>query len=173
MRWEEFEREVAGLAGVVRPRFEEPGLVLLVTLRRDGSPRLSPVEPLFWAGELWLSCMWRSTKAADLRRDDRVLVHSIVTRREGDEGDVKLRGRAVPVEDEHTMDAFAEQVRSRLGWLPAKGRFHLFRVEVDEVAVLRYEDGDQHVMQWPPGRSYVRRATSDTSVGDPEDVSVF
>jgi hypothetical protein len=50
-------------------------------------------------GDLWLSMMWQSRKAPDLLRDERVLVHSIVTTREGTEGEVKLRGRATPVDD--------------------------------------------------------------------------
>ena len=58
-----------------------PGVLLVATIRRDGTPRLSPVEPFVLDGELWLSMMLGSRKAADLQRDPRVLVHSIVTGR--------------------------------------------------------------------------------------------
>ena len=40
----------------------------------------------FKDGELWLSMLWRSRKAADLGRDPRVLVYSIVTGRDGGQG---------------------------------------------------------------------------------------
>jgi hypothetical protein len=67
-------------------------VLLVVTIRADGTPRLSPVEPFVLDGDLWLSMMLGSRKAADLVRDPRVLVHSIVTNRDGEEGEVKLRG---------------------------------------------------------------------------------
>jgi hypothetical protein len=42
--------------------------------------------------------MWQSRKALDLLRDPRCVVHSTVTDRAGTEGDVKVYGRAVPVD---------------------------------------------------------------------------
>jgi hypothetical protein len=33
--------------------------------------------------ELWLSMLWGSAKAADLQRDPRILVHSVITNRDG------------------------------------------------------------------------------------------
>jgi hypothetical protein len=99
MRWDDLQDEVPRLASVAYDRLIVPGVLLVVTIRHDGTPRLSPVEPLVSGGELWLSMMWQSRKAADLSRDDRVLVHSITTSRDGNEGEVKVRGRAVPVVD--------------------------------------------------------------------------
>jgi hypothetical protein len=46
-------------------------VALLGTLRPDGSPRVSPVEPYFAGGELVLGVMAWSGKARDLRRDPR------------------------------------------------------------------------------------------------------
>lgn len=85
--------------GSGRRRLGDPGVVLVGTIRRDGSPRVSPVEPLLWNGDLWLSMGRSSRKAADLERDARILVHSIVTGREGTLGEDKVRGRAAPVDD--------------------------------------------------------------------------
>jgi len=45
-------------------------------------------------GGLWLSMFWQSTKAADLLRDPRILVHSVITGRGGGEGEFKIRGTA-------------------------------------------------------------------------------
>jgi hypothetical protein len=91
VRWQDLEASSPRLAELGRERLERPGVVLLGTIRRDGSPRISPVEPLFWRGDLWLALMWRSTKARDLARDPRVLVHSIITSRDGEEGEFKVR----------------------------------------------------------------------------------
>ncbi len=74
------------------------GLILLGSLRRDGSPRISPVEPLIVDGELELGMMWQSKKALDLLRDPRCHVHTVVTDRNGTEGEFKLWGRARDLE---------------------------------------------------------------------------
>ena len=170
MRWQDLCDRQPPLAALATQRLIEPGVVLVVTLRRDGTPRLSPVEPWLMDGELWLSMMWGSRKAADLARDGRVLVHSIVTARDGAEGEVKLRGTAQAVDDRETQRRYAEQVSAALGWSPEPGRFHLFRLLIEDVTVIRYDEasGDQHVVLWPKGEEFVRRGTSATSVGERE-----
>ena len=67
------------LGALAHDRLVAPGVLLVATVRRDGTPRLSPVEPFVLDGDLWLSMLLGSLKAADLLRDPRVLVHSIVT----------------------------------------------------------------------------------------------
>lgn len=170
MRWADLEERQPGLAAVGRRRLLDPGVLLVVTIRGDGTPRLSPVEPYLLHGDLMLSMMWRSLKARDLLRDPRVLVHSVVTDRDGGEGEFKVRGMARVVEDPRLQREYVDAVRADLGWDPEPGRFHLFRVDVDHVATIRYDvaTGDQHVASWPPAREFVRRATSATSVGPPE-----
>jgi hypothetical protein len=170
VRWQDLCDRQPRLAELARQRLIEPGVLLVVTMRRDSTPRLSPVEPWLMDGELWLSMMWGSRKAADLVRDERVLVHSIVTGRDGAEGEVKLRGVAENVDMPEIQQRYANQVSAALGWSPELGRFHLFRVEIDEVTVIRYHaaSGDQHVVLWPRGEEFIRRGTSATSVSEPE-----
>jgi hypothetical protein len=170
VRWTDVEHRQPQLADAARRRLIDPGVLLVVTIRRDGSPRLSPVEPFVLDGDLWLSMMWQSRKAADLLRDPRILVHSIVTRREGDEGELKVRGRVRDERDPQVQGRYAVAVAERLGWRPEVGRFHLFAVDVESVSLLRYDEptGDQYVATWPPAREVVRRGTTATSVGDPE-----
>jgi hypothetical protein len=143
---------------------------LVVTIRGDGSPRLSPVEPLVLDDSLWLSMMWRSRKATDLLRDPRILLHSIVTGRHGGEGEFKVRGSARQESGPELQRRYAAAVTASLGWAPEPGRFHLFRIDIDAVTFIRYDNatGDQYVAMWPPAREFVRRGTSATSVGDPE-----
>jgi hypothetical protein len=170
MRWANLESDAPRLGQFCKERLIAPGVLLVVTLRRDGTPRLSPVEPLLLDGDLWLSMMWQSRKVIDLSRDDRILVHSVVTGREGSEGEVKLRGRAVSVDDLEQRRRYCEAV-SVLGWRPEEPFFHLFRIEIDDVTLIRYQPvGDQYVTRWPSRAEFRRQATSPTSVGDPHPV---
>jgi len=170
MRWSEFAEDAPRLAAMGRRLVLDPGVVLVGTVRRDGTARISPVEPLLWEHDLWLSMLLGSYKAADLRRDSRVLVHSIVTSRDGTDGEYKLRGRALAESAPTVQEGYAEQIRDRVGWDPEPGRFHLFRVDIDDVTFIRYDNasGDQFVTRWPSRREFVRRGTSATSLGDPE-----
>jgi hypothetical protein len=60
MHWPEFLEGQPRLAARAREMLLGPGVVLVATIRRDGTPRLSPVEPYVLDGELWLSMMWQS-----------------------------------------------------------------------------------------------------------------
>lgn len=124
-------------------------------------------------GDLFLSMLWRSHKALDLLRDDRILLHSIVTSREGAHGEVKIRGHAVAVGDLDVRARYCDAVEP-LGWRPEEPTFHLFRIEIGDVSFIRYaEPGDQHVTRFPTAQEYVRPATSDTSVGPPRPAAEF
>jgi hypothetical protein len=172
VRWSELEERQPRLAAKARERLVDPGVLLVVSLRRDGTPRLSPVEPYVLDGRLLLSMLWGSHKARDLQRDPRVLVHGIVTGPDGGEGELKLRGRAVEIGDRELQGRYAAAVAQDLGWSPEVGWFHLFEVDVEHVAYVRYvsETGDQHVTTWPPGEELVRHGATATSLGQPEPV---
>jgi len=172
MRWADFELQEPNLAALGRRMLGGPGVVLVATIRSDGSPRLSPVEPLFWESDLWLSLGWRTRKAADLERDARILVHSIVTGRDGAAGEYKVRGQAVPEEDLEVQDTYAKVVKRELGWEPEPGRFHLVRVDIADVTFIRWDSAtnDQYVSRWPERIEFVRRGTSATSLGEPEKI---
>jgi hypothetical protein len=115
--------------------------------------------------------LWGSVKARDLLRDPRTVVHSVVTGRDGSEGEFKVRGRAVAETADDVQTTYAAEVSRRLGWEPVPGRFHLFRMDLDDVTFIRYDEpsGDQHVARWPIGGEFVRRGTSATSLGPPEE----
>jgi Pyridoxamine 5'-phosphate oxidase len=170
VRWAEFDIVAPRLADLGTDKLLGPGVVLVGTIRRDGSPRISPVEPFVLDGELRLSMLWGSHKAADLARDPRVLVHNIVTSRDGGDGEFKLRGRCRAQQDRATLERYAEAVSAALGWEPDLDRVHLFSVDIDSVSYLRYDNatGDQFTVLWPQGREYVRRGAGGTSLGPPE-----
>jgi hypothetical protein len=172
MHWTDLEAGQPRLAELGRERLIGPGVLLVATIRRDGTPRLSPVEPLLLDGDLWLSMMWQSTKARDLLRDPRILVHSVVTGRDGTEGEFKVRGTARTQDDPAVQRRYAEAVTASLDWSPVPGEFHLFTVDIGQVTFMRYDPatGDQFTAMWPPAREFVRRGTSATTVGDAEPV---
>lgn len=170
VRWRDFEEAEPRFAALGKERLIDLGVALVGTVRRDGTPRISPVEPLLWDGELWLSMLSGSCKAADLRRDRRVLVHSIVIWRDGAAGEYKVRGQGIEELSRLVQEGYAQEVRERIGWNPEPGRFHLFSVDIDDVTFIRYEEesGDQFVTRWPRRREFVRRGTSATSLGEPQ-----
>ena len=101
-------------------------------------------------------------------------MHSVITNRDGAEGEFKVRGTVRAENDQAVQRRYAEAVAASLGWNPQPGRFHLFAVNISQVTFIAYDpggSGDQHVAMWPPGREFIRRGTSATSVGDPEPVS--
>ena len=63
MRWEDLHEGQPRLAAIAAERLVAPGVLLVVTIRADGAPRLSPVEPFVLDGDLWLSMMLDSLKA--------------------------------------------------------------------------------------------------------------
>ena len=170
MDWSELAGAQPRLAGLGSERLLNRGVVLVATIRADGTPRVSPVEPFLLDGVLWLSMLWASTKAADLQRDPRILVHSAISSRDGGEGEFKVRGRAVAEHDAGVQRRYAAAVAAALGWDPEPGRFHLYAVDIEHVTFIRYHSGtgDQHVAMWPPPREFIRRGTTATSLGDPE-----
>src|SRR2546429_4148987 len=99
MRWGGFCAECPELAELTSARFAADQLVLLGTLRADGSARISAVEPDIAAGELLVGMIPRSVKALDLLRDPRATLHSWPPDKEGRQGDIKLYGRAVAMTD--------------------------------------------------------------------------
>src|SRR5262249_51486943 len=101
--WTEVTAAAPEIAALTQERIEATGLGLLATLRRDGFPRLSGIEPSFADGEVWLGMMPRSLKALDLLRDPRMSLHNATVDKDVKEGDVKITGRAVAVTDQATI----------------------------------------------------------------------
>ena len=51
MTWQEFAQQDPELAALGQERLDRNGLVMVATLRKNGWPRISPVEPLFHNGQ--------------------------------------------------------------------------------------------------------------------------
>jgi hypothetical protein len=141
--WAEFRDADPELAGLAKERFDLDGLVAVGSIRHNGWPRISPVEPLIFADELYLGMMWESRKANDLLRDPRCVVHSTVHDKSGTAGDIKIYGRAVEVVHPEECRRYCEALQERIGWHP-EGDFHLFAVDITEVGYFAVvEDGHE------------------------------
>lgn len=141
MRWNEFVAACPEIAEVAETRLRADELVVLGTIRSDGTARVSPCEIDFAEGELLMGMMWRSHKALDLLRDPRITVHSATADRMNPGGDVKLRGLAVDVTDPTLRQVYRDTIRARIDWAPDEPGFHLFSLDVASAAYLRFGDG--------------------------------
>ncbi len=149
MRWDEFAAACPELAALGEERLRARELCLVGTLRRNGWPRITPVEPDFVDGELMLGMMWRSPKALDLERDTRLVVHSIVSSRMGTEGDFKLYGRAVQVDDAGRRARYRATIKARIDWEPDEPNYHLFAIDVDSAGFVIFGKGG-YGLAWSP-----------------------
>jgi hypothetical protein len=123
---------------------------LLGTLRKDGSPRISPVEPYLSQGELLFGAMTWSLKARDLVRDPRCVLHSAVTDPDGGDGELKLYGRAVVAEDELREGC-------REGWWfrrPETATVFALRIEETTFVSWDADGGEMTVRRWSPRAGY-------------------
>jgi len=147
--WDEFRRASPELAGLAEARMAADGVVLVGTLRANGWPRISPVEPLIVGGSLYLGMMWRSRKALDLLRDPRCVVHTAGVHKDGNAGDVKLYGNAVDIADPDERERYCRALEARIGWRP-EGDFHLFAVDLTEVGYFAVVGEGHDVRTWRP-----------------------
>ena len=153
--WAELESAEPALAAAVRARFEAYQHKVLGTVRTDGSPRLSGIETTFKDGELWLGMMPESRKALDLRRDPRLALHSPPVDPDLAEGDARIAGRAVEVEEPGAMAKLVEGDERHAG---AELPGHVFRVDVTEMMLLKVGDPPDHLVieSWHEGRGLQR-----------------
>ncbi len=140
---------------------------VLGTIRADGSPRLSGIDPFVALGQLWIGSMPDARKGHDLRRDPRMSLHGIPWEsrrvREGaadpGDGDVKLTGRAVLADAEAKRAAFAAFARERGFEPPDPDSSDVFRLDLDTVVVTSVADDQLVIDSWSAtrGRTTVRR----------------
>lgn len=151
----QMEEEAPALARQVRERFEATGLCLVSTIRSDGWPRLSPLEPLILDGQLYLGMMPRSTKSRDLTRDPRCLVHSTIADKDDTEGEVKLYGLGRRIRDAAEIERFCVALEEVIGWRPdGPDDFDLWALDLTQGAQQRFDAaaGTQTTEVWYPGR---------------------
>lgn len=152
--WSTFEREAPALAALCYQRFKATDLVMLGTLRRDGFPRISPVEWAMYEGDLTLGGMWRAKKALDLLRDGRCTIHSTTSDKNGLQGDAKLWGRAAPLTAQRE-EAYWQWVFEQSGWRPS-AKLHVFSIDIQAAAYLTFTtSGSMKRLLWPGNGEWI------------------
>ena len=142
-QWSEVQEAAPELAEQVERRFKAYRHALLATLRRDGHPRITGVETQFVLGDLWMGMMPGSRKAKDLLRDPRMALHAALDEPEVPSGDARISGRAEEVVDEGRVTAWKQTLEQ----IPP-GPFHLFRVDVAEVTLVRAVVDHLEIESW-------------------------
>jgi hypothetical protein len=151
--WDAFAAEAPRIAEVFARRHAATGnLCMLATLRADGYPRISPMEPRIFEGQLVLVGMPGTTKFRDLGRDGRFCLHTATTDPYVGEGDAKLWGVARNERDRGLHARFAEELHAQTG-MDLRGRdFDPFYVaDLTGGSAIGFADGQLAITVWKPG----------------------
>jgi hypothetical protein len=151
MNWEEFKQAAPELASKAEALFEMSGVLLVGTIRKNGSPRISPVEPIISEGKLYLGMMWQSFKALDLLRDPRCTVHNSISDRMAPEGEFKLHGQAADIQDLEERSRYGDALYKKIGWKPQEPKYHLFSVDIESAALFMNAENVRLVKRWRAG----------------------
>jgi predicted pyridoxine 5'-phosphate oxidase superfamily flavin-nucleotide-binding protein len=154
LTWEELEQAAPEIATHGRELIERFQFVLVGTLTKDGSPRITPVEAYIIDGHLLANMIPGSLKARDLLRDPRVYVHAPVTAKEGSP-EFKLAGHAAVVEDAELRRKLDDLFWEMIQWRPATDS-HYFEFLSERAAWVTYDEG-QHSIRWRLGEEGEKR----------------
>jgi hypothetical protein len=152
--WKEFTVSAPQIAAVFGRRHAATGnLCLLATLRSDGFPRISPIEPRIFEDQLWISGMPDTTKFRDLARDPRFCLHTATVDPQVTEGDAKLWGVVDDVQDKALHQRYAEFMFEETG-LDVRGREfdHLYAADLTGAASVAVGGGHLDITVWKPGK---------------------
>ena len=150
MNWRELETAAPAIARLGRERLDETSVALLATIRDDGSPRISPVEPCFARGHLIFGSMAWSPKTRELSRDPRCVLHSAITGPDRGEGELKLYGRATAADEQVGKSC-------RDGWwIAAPDAAVVFDLDIEEAAFVTWDlqRGWMRTRRWSPQLGY-------------------
>jgi pyridoxamine 5'-phosphate oxidase-like protein len=150
-QWANFEAVAPTLAAQGRELIEHFRFVLVGTIRRDGTPRMSPVEARLVRGHLMLVMIPGTLKVRDLLRDPRILVNSPITHPDDPNREFKLRGRVIEIQDPELREATASAIEATSGWRPPDG-WHFFALDIQEAAFLAWQHGILDLTSWDRDR---------------------
>ncbi|MEM6108942.1 pyridoxamine 5'-phosphate oxidase family protein [Mycobacterium sp. 050272] len=151
--WTEFAEQAPRIADIFTRRHRATGnLCMLATLRADGFPRISPMEPRIFEDQLWLPGMPGTTKFADLLRDPRFCLHTATVDNQLADGDAKLWGFARECSDSARRERFVEDLAEDTG-LDLRGEdFAFFGTEITGASAIELRDERLNVTVWKPGQ---------------------
>ncbi|MEC3917777.1 pyridoxamine 5'-phosphate oxidase family protein [Nocardia sp. CDC160] len=152
--WNEFAAAAPRISTIFTRRHAATGnLCMLATLRKDSFPRISPLEPRVFEGELWLVGMPNTTKFADLARDPRFCLHTATVDTHVSDGDVKLFGTVHDVQDPDLHRRFADALFEETGFDLRGRKFEPFyAADITGASSVEIVDGRLEVTIWKPGQ---------------------
>lgn len=153
--WDEFAKVAPRIAEVFARRHAAIGnLCMLGTLRPDGFRRISPMEPRFFEGQLWIGGMPGTVKFRDLVEDPRFTLHTATIDTQVTEGDAKVWGTVEDVPDEALHQRYAEALFDETGF-DLRGRTfeHFFRADLVGASSVEVKDDHMDVTVWRSGTS--------------------
>jgi hypothetical protein len=151
--WKEFTGHAPRIAAVFSRRHAATGnLCLLATLRSDGFPRISPIEPRVFEDQLWLMGMPHTTKFRDLGRDPRFCLHTATVDPQVSDGDAKIWGVVNDVRDRELHQRFAAALFDETGFdLRGQDFEHFYAVDVTGASAVEVAGGHLDITIWKPG----------------------
>lgn len=161
--WNEFAAAAPHMAERGRQQLSIP-LAYLATVRKDGSPRLHPLSPIFADGRLFVAIEATAPRRFDLQRDGRYSFHALppMLGPDYDEFEFNVTGRAHRVTDPDTLASITEAERQR-GRPGPKGTDWVFELDIESALTTVWNHemvraGDE----WLPKVSTEVRATRQT-----------
>lgn len=151
--WNQFAEAAPHIAEIfVRRHTATHNLCLLATVRADGFPRISPMEPGIFGGQLVMVGMPGTTKFRDLERDPRLCLHTATVDPYVGDGDVKLWAEASNLQDKDFHDRFAEDLFERTGFDFRGEVFDPFYVaDITGASSVELDDDELKITIWKPG----------------------
>lgn len=141
--WADFERADRAIATFGRERVDRH-VSFLATVRADGSPRVHPVTPWVAVGRLLVRMYPTSPKGADLQRDPRYALHSMMDNDDGEGGEFAVRGTATTLADPRLLaEAF-----DVIGGPGTEEPLIVFELGVDEANTTIYEEDEPIRGRW-------------------------
>jgi Pyridoxamine 5'-phosphate oxidase len=149
MTWHDLQTAAPEVARLGKERLDQARVAMLGTLRKDGSPRISPVEPYISQGQLIFGAMSWSLKTRDLLRDPRCVLHSVIAGPDSGEGELKLYGRASEADAQIRAGCQESWWQER----PADAAT-VFVMNVEQATFISWDTahGEMTVRRWSRGR---------------------
>ncbi|MEU4711353.1 pyridoxamine 5'-phosphate oxidase family protein [Nocardia salmonicida] len=151
--WSQFTEEAPNVAALFLRRHQATGkLCMLATLRADGSPRISPIEPVIFEGMLVLAGMPNTRKFDDLARDPRFCLHTATVDTRVSDGDAKLFGTVTDLQDETVHARFAQKLFDDSGFDIRGEKFdHFYIADLTGASTVEVIDDRLDITVWKPG----------------------
>ena len=151
--WSQFTEEAPNVAALFLRRHQATGkLCMLATLRADGSPRISPIEPVIFEGMLVLAGMPNTRKFDDLARDPRFCLHTATVDTRVADGDAKLFGTVTDLQDETIHARFAQKLFDDSGFDIRGEKFdHFYIADLTGASTVEVIDDRLDITVWKPG----------------------